>query len=284
MKKNEQKVSGGLSDMDELKKQQLAAEVKSLKTQRLLSVLTAIGALIAFMVTNLTEINQLFTGKGSVRVATDEMFVREQGLFTLSHLSDGDYKIIADYRYSDISTKVKTDPGSYRISLQIDSNTLWTGNFSIEKSEDEIISVPRIFDGQMFVTVQNNSPVILPESQVNISVSSSGNGYLWIFEKIDTQNYALRYPPDKEYTSNAISANETFQFPDANQMALFSGSELKMENYVLLVTSVNDWEYAHDLLELVTGGNSISKGTFRQRKLNWGAAHFEITINSLDSN
>lgn len=49
--------------MDELKKQQLAAEVKSLKTQRLLSVLTAIGALIAFMVTNLTEINQLLQEK-----------------------------------------------------------------------------------------------------------------------------------------------------------------------------------------------------------------------------
>jgi hypothetical protein len=150
----------------------------------------------------------------------------------------------------------------------------------LKPNETKLIEIPKLFDGQIYVSVKINNPKPFPESIIDIEISSSGNGYLWIFENIEENTFEMRYP-SSEHSNNQIFAEKTFSFPDSNDMALFSGTEAKVESYIVIVTSVQDSNYAKDLLQLITGTAIIDKGTIQKKRMNWGASSFSYEVSKL---
>jgi len=279
MKKKE-KIEIALSDLEELKRKQIVNEIKSLKTQRTLSLLTTLGMFFAFLITNGDSISNILSTDSRISVKSKDKIVEELGRFNLEILKNSRYEKIADIKYEDVENNYKVEQGSYKLSLLLNNETMWVDSFSIEANQTKEITLPKLYKEQIKVKIINDSKSILPDSQVKIKVSSSGNGYLWIFEEIEENVFKLQYPPINNYAYNKINAYEIFQFPDQEGLALFSGKESKIEKYITLVTSINDEQHAHDLIQLLKGSFELStdKGVLRKRKLNWGAASFEINI------
>src|SRR5690349_10753732 len=97
----------------------LTEEIKSLRLQRTIAILTAVGGFLGFAITNSTQISTLFTRKPQVFFATADEFVKRNGRVEITTRSGKDPAVLVNGSFPDLQKRYNLDPGPYRFAVRV---------------------------------------------------------------------------------------------------------------------------------------------------------------------
>lgn len=263
------------SRKDVVEAEKLRQEIKSLRQQRLLAVVTLLGATVAFLLTNAEKLSALFYRDPSLTLVTDDEALRRNAKFSVQSLSDTGAIAAADTLAE--RRTVRLAPGPHRLAVSAFGATIYALDFTVERGEHRTVSVPGLANANIRVSIDNQSGPIGPGSQLELQVETSGNGYLWIFEST-RKGTALLYPVGcSDACGNDISVTRGLHIPDSQQRAVFAGTVAKRETLLFLVTSRSDSDSAKQLAAPFSPG-TILKASGGNLKGNWGYASLSYDI------
>lgn len=265
------KLETAMEGLDELKQKQILAEIRSIRLQYILAIVGVIGSVLAFVVIQRNNIKDLFTKESRLFYLSDENFVNAYAVVVVKDVK-GEIKV--NTTLSNTAKGIVLEPGSYSAGVKIDSQRIWSESFTLAKNEIRKIALPKFFASSIKVVVENGRPVVQPGDKIDVSISASGNGYLWIFEILDTETKIL-FPTTESQDKNYITAGDVFAFPEG--LALFAGPDAKMEKYLFLVTSFNDMNYAEDILHMLYK-KDIAKGDVKSIEQTWGKQELQVEV------
>lgn len=263
--------------IEDAKKQQILAEIRLMKIQSIIAILTAIGVVIAFIIINLPKIEALFP-RPKIRIEVKDSFILNNGKITISKIDDNQTKKIISCSVKEASNWIPLDPGSFHISLKYQNQEVWTTDYLMNSGEKKVLAVPEQFKGNIQVFVKNNTPNPLPGEMLDLAIYATGNGYIYVYELTEEQHYSRIYPGisvSRYY--NEINAGERFIFPDRNDYALFAGEKEGDETLLFVVTSVRNENSANEIANRMTKV-FLGKAGVKKRENNWGVAKITYKI------
>lgn len=255
--------------------EKLRQEIKSLRQQRVLAVVTILGGAAAFLLTNAERLFDLIHGDPKISISTDDESLRRNARFSVESQT-GEKGVVAADTLSESRT-LSLPPGTYRLTATSFDETVYTRDFTVGKGERRTMSIPGLSNASIRVSVQNQSGRIGPRSQLEFQVESSGNGYVWIFE-VTRKNPTLIYPEGcSQACGNEISVDQGLHLPDTRQRAIFAGDRTRTESLLFLVTSSSDLDTATRLAAPFSIG-TVLKASGGTAKGNWGYATVSYDI------
>lgn len=266
------KLDEAIDGLDEIKRKQVLAELATVRLQYRIAILGIIGSAIAFFVIQQKNIKGLFTNDPRIIYNSNEFFVQDKALVSIRD-SKGELKGRADIK--NMGDGFELPPGSYTSTIQIDTQQIWQESFVIAANETRKIILPEFYTNAIKVHVKNNTGSIGPGQRIDVAISASGNGYLWIYELMNKTESKLLFPADPSTNTNMIRSGEAFSFPD--DLSLFTGKEIKQEKYIFLVTSINDESFANNIMSMLYA-KTITKGEVKDIDQNWGFQEISVQV------
>jgi len=255
----------------DMEKEKLRQDIRTLKLQYLVTVLTLFGGVVSFFILQKKEIINLFNKKPTISFVSHDEFTRSLADIQITDIK-GNPVIKSVLR--NLPAAVELEPGSYTMTLNLHDQKLWSDSFYLISNEKRTVELPDPFTGRIEIAVELIDPSPETGQEIKFTLTTSGNGYLWIYEIVGDQ-VQLRYPGSDLYGTNTVTANREFAFP-AND-ALFAGKDVKTEQYCFLVTSVNDENYANGLMSWLYP-KGIAKGEIGDIRKNWGFRRIFVRV------
>lgn len=276
-----QKIESAIQTLDQMQRAQVLEEIKNLKIRNLISILTAIGAVIGFLIVQNTSINQILKKKPVVTFFSEELAIKTSATVSILKYENEKYTEVANLDFEKFSNGIEFEVGMYEARLSFGGQQFWNDKFLLSDNDKLNVKIPKLLEGKIRLFINNNTKEPLPEQQLDIEIKTSGNGYLWIFEVFENST-KRQYPPETGTYSNQITVAEGFKFPDSEGLALFAGSTPKVEKYLFIVTSINDVNLAERIAAMLTK-KQIEKGNMVQNnESNWGAEMVSIKIKDIN--
>lgn len=256
----------------------LTQEIKSLRLQRLITLATLAGGIIAFLVGNSDKIVDLIYRKPKIQVAVEDEFLAHNAQVRVVNRAQKDGLVVISDSLANETKWHTLEPGPYTLIIELSGSIVYQRDFTVEKGDKRTLVVGATNSSPesaaIRVIVESESTQVGPGSNLGFQVRSSGNGYLWVFDRREDQ-YVLIYPGDcVGDCGNGVTADQGFRLPDANNRGLKAGETLGAEERLLfLVTSSSDRNAAEKIAAHF--GQKITKATGVISTSNWG--YYELS-------
>lgn len=265
-----------ISDLDQFQKEKVLAEIKLLKIQRkkaiIMAILSPIGAIIAFLILNFSQIKDTFLQSPKFRVIVEDPFIKRTGHIRVIKLGSKQQDTVIIAPLTKAMDWINVSPGSYELLLDIQNQIVYSHNFYLKNGDSEPIIIPNREIGNIRIIVTNHTPNPPPGSALDISIDASGNGYLWIFNYNKNGQYVLIYPDVQNLDfDNKIEVNKTYNLPDNNNIGIISEDEPGEEKLLFIVTSSRNLTLANQI-SVRMSKTIITKAKSEIIKENWGVA------------
>jgi len=200
-------------------------------------VFPLLGYVIA-IVTNLPQIEESYFFQPKFMLVVEDSFLEKVGQVAVYDRTVDTIVPVLMAPVKDAKEWVRLKPGSYHLVISVDNREVYGTDFLVRKGEARPILIPIRDAGNIGVFVENFTPNPRPAEKLDLAITSSGNGYVWIFDYADDGQYLLIYPDIglNEY-HNDIYAQKPFTFPDADHMVLRAGDTPREEKLLVVVTS-----------------------------------------------
>lgn len=249
----------------------LSEEIKSLRLQRVLLILTTLGSLGVFVIRDFANIQMFLYPPPALKVISADPFVQENASLSVSRLEDGKWHQIVKTRVSEGEDWIKLSEGSFAISVQLNGESFFSSEIQLQNGDHRVILVDKSISGPMRIAVNNNTPKPRPKAPIMLDIKSSGRGYLWLFDVTPDQKLALIYPPPLSLeTSHEILPEVAYQLPDKNGFGVFAGEHEGLERIAAVVTATPDQAKALGIAGQFTKAAKI-KASGGQVTVDWGA-------------
>lgn len=255
----------------------LREEVKSLRLQRSLAMLGVVGAILSFLLLNIDKISHVLHQKPRVQVTTDNEYLQRNGHVIITSRATGG--VVVTEALSRLIAGIPLNPGSYRLAVLAFGEGMFERDFTIGAGETRTFIVP-LQGANTRVAVRNITGHIGPKTEMAFEVASSGNGYLWIFDKRST-GAVLVYPYDcaSDDCHNDITVSKGLTLPDDRRRSVFAGTHAGKETLLFLVTSTADRESANRLAAQFVDA-TLRKASGGIAANNWGYAEVSYDVGS----
>ncbi len=258
--------------------QKLKSEIKSLKLQRTIAIIGVIITVSTTFLGNLTQIKSLFIPLPKVRVITNDVFVKRIGEIQIVNLTTKTPQTVLSTAIEEALEWISLEPGSYEIVLTINDKKVYSQKVLLQAGDVEPIIIPKRDTGNMTVEVVNHTPQPVPGAALDLSIDVSGNGYLWVFDYKSDGTYQIIYPnPTAKVFDNEVFVHKTFEFPDKNDVRIFTGETPGEERLLFVVTSSKNVSFAQEKA-LQMSKVILAKADAGRNKENWGVAEITYTI------
>jgi hypothetical protein len=259
-----------------LQEQKLREEIRSLKLKYRLALLGVMSAVIAFVVENYVEIKDILYPAPSVKVLTKDRFLQEHGVVEIFDAAKTGAEPTLKTSVREASDWFEVKAGAYRFVVSLNQQTVLDQQLMLENGDREALLVQGI-PQQIQLTVKNETPFPYPQSALKLTIESSGNGYLWIYELKDNNEYQKLYPPDgatKE--QHFLYAGEPFHLPDAQNYGLKAGEKVGEENLLFVITSTHKVTTADAIAASMA--KATTKASAGPVEENWGVYHLRYRV------
>lgn len=275
-KKSKNKIDSAIAELDEIKKKQILAEIRSIKIQYTIAILSVLGSALAFIIIQRQEISHLLEHAPRLSIACDDVFVKRAARVKIIGKSDQKTYLESDLKNFD--GEIELAAGSYQTSIVLNDREIWNESFILQPNQTRLVKLPDFFRNQIAIYVTNPDLETKPRGKLNLDINSSGNGYLWIYELLDGDQLRLLFPREDEAALNAheISASSAFKFPEGVYLA--AGDLEKQEKYVFIVTSLDNRDFSRLIVNGIYGNKDIDKGEIQSIEKNWGVTSIEVKV------
>jgi hypothetical protein len=254
----------------------LREELKSSKQQRLLAILGAVGTVIAFLLTNTDKISNLIFHNPRVQVVMEDDYLKKNGQLKLL-TRDANGTVVVSDSLSTLPKWFSLNPGPYHLTITAFGESVYEMIFTVDKRDVRTIVIPAVPAANIRVAVENQTGHVGPGTQLDLQIESSGNGYVWVFQK-NNDRYDLIYPLDcPTNCGNEITVSQGFHLPDQSHRTIFAGMVAGEERLTFFVTSSPNVDSARKLAGHFANA-SIAKASGGIAKDNWGYAELSYEI------
>jgi hypothetical protein len=257
----------------ELEIQKLAGEIVNLRRQRGTFVVTTILAVVSLLVSNLDQMERLLRRNGRMRILIADPIAATHGTLTVYSLAASTPRVVFTDKASKVTRPVELSPGPYRIEVSDGAETPLLSNVQLVAGQERTIELDRVHGG-IAVRVAPHIERSTPGQALPVEVTASGNGYLWIFERVGGKNVLL-YPTD-QVQSNAVMAGIPFTFSDKEPLK--AGEKPGIEHLLFIVTSSNRTEGAQDCVNRIAPAKGIAKAAVGAIQESWGYASLRYVV------
>jgi hypothetical protein len=256
------------SGMDvSLQDQKTIEEIRTLKLKYRLAVLGIIGTILAFIVGNLTDIKAIFYPPPAIKIVTSDTFLKTHGVLMVYSSSEPDSPVMQT-SVSEANDWLTLKPGAYRVVVQLNNIRRLDEHVVLENGDKEPLLIEHSYS-QIQLKVVNETPEPYPGSVLRLRVESSGNGYLWIYELLNNNQFRRHYPPVGVVAErHSIYAGKPFTLPDEKNYGLRAGNKEGQENLLFVVTSTHDVTIADAIAARMA--NATTKASGGDVQENWG--------------
>ncbi len=262
-----------------LKEAKLLEEIRGLKQQRLIAILSAIGAVLVFLVTNYTKITDIFYPSPKFRLAVEDTYLQQVGGLLVYKSQDSSSPVLKT-SIAEALDWLPMQEGAFRLELTVEDETFFKKELFLAAGDRETLIIPPQKQTQTIeVSVFNDTPRPPPGSPLHLRVISSGNGFLWVYDLPEVGKPALVYPPLSGLGSklHAIAAGESFSIPDPDKNVIFTASEPGEENLLVVVTSSKQRTTADKIADKMAS-TTISKASAGRIEENWGLKQLHYKV------
>lgn len=251
-------------------------EIRTLKLKYRLAVLGIIGVIIAFVIGNQADIKAILYPAPAIKIITGDTFLQQHGTLQIYPSSSGSKSPVLQTSVSEASDWLTLKPGAYRVVVQLNNIKRLDEQVVLENGDKE----PLVIEGnhrQIQLKVVNKIPHPYPGAVLQLQVESSGNGYLWIYELMDNNQFQRLYPPVGAVAErHSIYAGKPFTLPDKENYGLRAGNKAGQENLLFVVTSTHDVAIADAIAARMADATTKASGEDVQE--NWGIYHMSYQI------
>jgi hypothetical protein len=254
-------------------------EIKWLRVQRTIAVLAAVGAVAGFAITNLRAIEDIIYTAPKVRILSQDEFVRRNGIVQIRRPTGvtGGWETIHVLHYQDAEDWMRLQEGSYQVAVVVGTEILFTESVFLRRSDKRTVIVAPDDGARIRIHIRSEGAELLPGTVLRLGIDTSGNGFLWVFNRTKGTDYQLIFPAAEASDGNRISVGETFRFPRPDGKGLIAGDELGNEWLLFIITSSSDVEVAQRIARSL-GLGVTPKAAFGEIKENWGATEISYKI------
>ena len=274
-----------MSDLGDIQREKILAEINSLKTQRRIAIWTAIlsplGALIAFLILNSSQIKDFISPTPKIRLIVDDPFLERTAVIKITNLVSKEQETVIATTVKETVEWLPLLAGSYRLFVMVNDKSVYSHDFYLRNGDAEPIVIPSRDIGNIRVIVKNNTSNPTPGTALDISVDASGNGYLWVFNyNKDDSLYKLIYPDISSANfNNKIEANKTYYLPDESRIGIIAEDVPGEEKLLFVVTSSRNHTFAQQIATRMSQV-VIAKARSQIVEENWGIAELSYRTGS----
>ncbi len=260
-----------------LQDQKMIQEIRSLKFKYRLAVLGIIGTIIAFVIGNQADIKAIFYPAPAIKIVTNDTFLQQHGTLQIYSSSGGSESPVLQTSASEASDDWLTlKSGAYRVVVQLNNIKKFDEQVILENGDKELLVIEGNHS-QIQLKVVNKTPHPYPGAVLQLQVGSSGNGYLWIYELMDNNQFQQHYPPlGATAERHSIYAGKTFTLPDKENYGLRAGNKVGQENLLFVITSTHDVTIADTIAARMA--NATTKASGENMWENWGIYHLSYQV------
>ncbi len=257
-------------DEHELEKARLCEEIRSLKLQRLLAVLSTIGAIVAFFVVNHSKINRILNPPPKLKLVVEDPYIKHVGRLIIENTGK-DKSSTLNTSVSAAIDWIPMKAGAYRLKLMIGDTICLDQDVILRAGDKQTVFIPKRNYQTIHVTVKNFTPRPRPGEPIQLEIESSGNGFIWVYDLSSPDTPKLTYPSPKDTAApRAITAGKTFKIPDSEGTGIFASDKPTEEKLLVVVTSSNSLILANRIAYRMSAASTkASSGQIRE---NWGVS------------
>jgi hypothetical protein len=274
-KKKTSKIDNAIAELDEIKKKQVLTEIRSIKIQYTIAILSLLGSAVAFIVVQRNSISELTQRDPRLSVVCEDVFVKRSARIRIIGNNNKETYLESDIK--NLDDEIKLTAGSYTTSIVLNDREIWNESFILQLNQTRLVKLPEFFHNRISLYVKNPEPETKPGEKINLEINASGNGYLWIYELLEGGEVRLLFPSPKEAELDAhqISASQPFDFPENGYLA--AGKTERQEKYIFLITSLNELDFSRQIVNGIYG-KDIDKGEIQSIEKNWGITSIDVTV------
>jgi hypothetical protein len=264
-----------MDGLDEIKKKEILNSIRSVKIQYIIAILGVIGAAISFIVIQQNQIKALFQHNPRISFTISESMTQQKGVIDIRDIK-GAVKVHSELRA--ITKDVELDPGSYIFTITLGGEKLWEEPMLLQVNDNKNIVLPHFLDGKIKVFLSNGTPTPHPGEPIDLDISASGNGFLWIYQKYRPDSIRLLFPTAAQTlpeSANAVFAEHPYAFPP--KFGLVAGNAPGPEEYLFLVSSINEEQYADNVIKMIYQ-TDVEKGEIASLEKNWGLQTLLVNV------
>ena len=260
-----------------LEVEKLQEEVKKARRENRIWIIGLLIAIAGFGLGNLNTIKGLVIREPRVRLIVEDSFIKRVGMVRIAHTA-GNREVEVETSVSEAEGWLTLQPGSYEIEITVEDKVFYSRKLLLKAGDSEPIIVPERETGSIRIVVKNHTPKPRPGTPLDLSIESSGNGFLWVFDHSDDGKFSRIYPDPATPSAVAeILAGKTYSIPDANGIKILTNKDIGQERLLFVVTSSPS---AQDAQKIVTRMSEavISKANIGHEKANWGLARLQYDV------
>ena len=265
------------NEKKKLEVENLREEIKKTRRENRLWIIGLLLAVAGFGLGNLKTIQSLVIREPRVRLIVEDPFVKRVGMVRIVNTS-GSRNIVVATAVSEAEEWLTLTPGSYAVEITVEDRVFYSRQVLLKGGDSEPIIVPERETGSIRILVKNHTPNPKPDAPLDLSIESSGNGFLWVFDFSDDGKYSQVYPDLK--TPNAVAAiraGETYKIPDAKGVNILTNENVGQERLLFIVTSAPLSEEAQKIATRMSKA-VIAKASTGREKTNWGIASLQYNV------
>ena len=260
-----------------LEVEKLQEEVKKARRENRIWIIGLLIAIAGFGLGNLNTIKGLVVREPRVRLIVEDSFIKRVGMIRIARTS-GNREVELETAVIEAEGWLTLQPGSYEVEITVDGKAFYTRKLFLKAGDSEPIIVPERETGSIRIVVKNHTPNPRPGTPLDLSVESSGNGFLWVFDHSDDGKFSQIYPdPATPAAVAEIQAGTTYSIPDANGIKILTNKDIGQERLLFVVTSSSSVQEAQKIAARMSEA-VISKANIGHEKANWGIARLQYEV------
>ena len=260
-----------------LEVEKLQEEVKKARRENRIWIIGLLIAIAGFGLGNLNTIKGLVVREPRVRLIVEDSFIKRVGMVRIARTS-GNREVEVETSVSEAEGWLTLQQGSYEVEITVDDKVFYTRKLFLKAGDSEPIIVPERETGSIRIVVKNHTPNPRPGTPLDLSIESSGNGFLWVFDHSDDGKFSQIYPDPATPSAVAeILAGKTYSIPDANGIKILTNKDIGQERLLFVVTSSPSAQNAHEIVTRMSEA-VISKANIGHEKANWGIARLQYDV------
>lgn len=180
---------------------------------------------------------------------TIEFIVEDQSLKKHSHVSilGSDQGTRRTFRLG-AQTSTKLAPGNYIIRIYYPTadgsqELVFDESLELRRREKEIIKVTYKLPSTISVRLDLPKVDYVPEEQIHFTAMSDKDGFIWLYAP-DNKGNPNPIFPNENYHDNHIEAGKKYTIPPDNTFTLQTRSTPGVEEIVVIVSEINDRQFA----------------------------------------
>lgn len=263
-----------------LSSEKLRQDLKSARLSKWIAVITGLASAVVAIASHWTDITAVFVPKPrtTLEITTDDEFLRSTAIV---QVDESDRRV--SLKFED-ARSIELSPGPHKVTVIVGDAPVMSTDLVLASGESKRLQIDGDVLRKVHVAVSDKRREVHAGESMELTVTASGAGHVWIFRSEAAGKCSLAFPFHADGTvadpgENFIDPQRPVSFPRPGPHgALLAPTVLGPAKLYVIVTSIDDANQATGIVGHYCE-TSVARAAMPDPKDNWGMQVVAFTVN-----